>query len=227
MFGCLIPKIQTRFLSNFLSTQNFCSLRSWVTVDLPVNLISSNTTLHLTLSHMPTALLNNWLSLRHREQPQPHRPKKRSRSSILNVEFLTREPVLHIGLEEIQARADPKNVPGPAPWMLCSWPNNRSCFLDIEKNPAAARRKIYTRSFLVNVECFYRWPGSLLTLKKLKANKLSRSSARDTGIFLDSNCFDQSSCPATSRLRPLDSDAKDPGRFSVNKKRYKSGEHRA
>ena len=143
MFGCRIPKIQTRFLSNFLSTQNFCSLRSWVTVDLPVNSISSNTTLHLTLSHMPTALLNNWLSLRHREQPQPHRPKKRPRSSILNVEFLTREPVLHIGLEEIQARADPKNVPGPEPWMLCSWPNDRSCFLDIEKSSSGQTGNLY------------------------------------------------------------------------------------
>ena len=143
MFGCRIPKIQTRFLSNFLSTQNFCSLRSWVTVDLPVNSISSNTTLHLTLSHMPTALLNNWLSLRHRGQPQPHRPKKRPRSSILNVEFLTREPVLHFGLEEIQARADPKNVPGPAPWMLWSWPNNRSCFLDIEKSSSGQTGNLY------------------------------------------------------------------------------------
>ena len=84
---------------------------------------------------------------------------------------------------------------GPAYW---TWRNpsarrpekrSRSCALNAvvlteqpvllfghRKNPAAARRKIYTRSFSVNVECFYRWPGSLLTLKKLKANKLSRSS---------------------------------------------------
>ena len=143
MFGFRIPKIQTRFLSNFLSTQNFCSLRSSSSEVAGDRRLASYTTLHLTLPHMPTALLNNWLSLRHREQPQPHRPKKRSRSSILNVEFLAREPVLHIGFEEIQARADPKNVPGPQPWTLCSWPNNRSCFLDIEKIQRRPTKNLY------------------------------------------------------------------------------------
>ena len=139
MFGFRIPKIQTRF-KQLLSTQNFCSLRSSSSEVAGDRRLASYTTLHLTLPHMPTALLNNWLS--HREQPQP------TQKTFPVFDLKRRVPDARAGpaywtWRNLQARADPKNVPGPEPWMLCSWPNDRSCFLDIEKSSSGQTGNLY------------------------------------------------------------------------------------